>query len=221
MYAQPAPPVQKKPTPWGLIILILLGGFLVVVGLCAFGGYYAFKQISQDPKPKQGFGNPTVLAKLPDGWTRFRFQEVPFSIELPEKPTANKLSFEPGDSLFTKAWIYYSCVSDLNGIEIVGHWYPSDEVPTIEEELDYIDWFVESTQETSTANSNSKEVVLGKIKGHKAEGSFTSDGQKMGFFCFLWTRDKCSFNVFCYYYPETKDKAEAEFHRIVTSIQEG
>lgn len=221
MYAPPAPPVQKKPTPWGLIVLILSVGFLVVGGLCAVGGYLAFKQVTQEPRPRPGFGNPTVVAKMPDGWIRFQFPEIPLSIELPEKPSADRLTFEPGDSLFTKEWIYYSCASDLNGIEIVGHWYPSDEVPTIDEELEYVDWFVESTQDDAEATSVSKEVVIGKIKGYKIDGSFKSDGQQMGFFSFLWTRDQASFNVFCYYYPEMKQKAEAEFRRLIESIKEG
>lgn len=68
MHAPPAPPVQKKSTPWGLIILILSGGFLLVGGLCAFGGYQFIKVATSKPEPRKHFGEVREVGNLAEGW---------------------------------------------------------------------------------------------------------------------------------------------------------
>jgi hypothetical protein len=220
MYQAPPPPIPTKGTPWGLIILILLVAVGAIVGLCGFGAYLGYQQFTHVPKARPGFGNPVLVQRLSDGWAKYRFPEIPLTIELPEKPEAETLEFEPGDALTTKEWIYYGFSSDLNGLEIVGHWYQGGEDVSTEEELDYIDWFVEESMDAKDLTSTSKQAKFANLEGYRTSGTFTSDGEKMKLQSLLWVRGNTAINIFGYYYPEYQKEAEAEFNRIADSIRE-
>lgn len=219
MYQAPPPPIPNKPTPWVLIIAILGIGFLAVIGLIIGAGYMVYSKYSDPPQARQGFGKPVVEQRLADGWARYRFAEIPMSMEMPELPVADTLHFAPGDSFSIKEWAYYGCSSDWNGIEILSHWFVEDNSYTPEQEQEYIEWYLNDPGRTSNLKTSYKRAKYGPYDGYEFEGSFTEDGDKMQFFGMVVNREKQAVNLFCYYYPQNKAEAEREFRRMVGSMQ--
>lgn len=219
MYQAPPPPSSRKPTPWALILLILGAGFVIVVGLCAFGGYLGYKAAVATPEPRKGFGSPVVVQYLDDGWARYRFPEVPMTADIPGTPKPDKLTFETGSNLFTHSWMYYGFDSDLNSFELVGQWYRDAELVDLKEESSYAEEWVKSAQGARNVELKDREATYGGLKGREVAGTCISDGDKMAFRFFYWSQDKAVFVVHSYAWAEQAEAAGNEFERVLNSIQ--
>lgn len=214
----PPPPIQRKRSPLVPILLVLGLGMVVLLGLCAFGGYVGFKWMKAEPKARQGFGNPSVVAYLADGWATYQFKEVPMNMDLPAIPKKDMVQFEAGSNLVTKEWIYYTCTSDLNGIELVGNWYRSLELVDLDDEADYVEDWVKETYSVGSLKKSSKNFAIGRLKGREVSGTFVDEGDSMNFKCLVWSHDKAVFNLYAYYYPSEAAAAEKELYRIAKSV---
>ena len=219
MYQAPPPPSNKKPTPWALILLILGAGFVVVAGLCAFGGYMGYQAAVSTPQARKGFGKPQVLQYLDDGWARYRFPEVPLTADLPGTPESDKLTFETGSNIFTESWMYYGFDSELNSFELVGQWYRDKEYVDLKDETSYAEEWTKTAQSARDVELLDREATIGGLTGREVRGTCTTDGDKMVFRFFYWSHGKAVFVVHSYAWAEREKAASAEFERVVKSIQ--
>lgn len=219
MYQAPPPPSNKKPTPWALILLILGAGFAITVGICALAGYMFFKTASAEPTARKGFGKPTVVAYLDEGWVRYRFPEVPMTAELPDEPVPDKLTFETGSNLYTESWMYYGCQSDYNTWELVGHWYRDEGLVDLKDETDFAGEWAKLAQSAKDVQYDSKEATYGRLKGREVRGTCIADGDKMVFRFFYWSQGNAVFVVHSYAWEEQAEPAGKEFERVLKSIQ--
>jgi hypothetical protein len=219
MYNAPPPPQTRKPTPWALIILILGAGFLAAVGICAGAGYMAFESVKKAPEARKGFGKPALVKYLDEGWARYRFAEVPLTIDLPGAPEADKLEFELGSNLFTESWIYYGLQSEVNSFEIVGNWYHDENDADLEDEAAYSSEWARLSMEASQVKSDVRDATYGRFTGKEAEGTCIVDGDPMAFRFFYFKEGKAVFAVHSYAWKDHADDGSKEYERVLKSIQ--
>lgn len=218
MYTRPQEPV-KKPIRWGLIALILLAGFVAIGAVCAFAGYQLFQTSKQTPKARKGFGKPEKIATLDGGWARYRFPEVPMEMELPGVPKPDNLQFDTGSIFFTENWIYYGIESEVNWIEIVGHWYLSQDSVDLEYEAEYAKEWAELSQQATGVKTEVRDATFGKLTGKEVVGSGMSDGDKLTFRFFYWTQGKAVFSIHTYAWQDYQKEGAAELERMVKSVK--
>ncbi len=215
MHIPGPPPVQKKPTPWAAIAVILAIGVLTVGGLCAYGGYIASKYVKGKPQPREFYGEVREIEKKPEGWAVYDFREVPMTVQLPSKPEKGPLEYDDGDFMYTTEWTFYSWLSDVSRIEFIGEWYRYD--VDLAEEDEYINEFAASSAEIDGLSLNFKVHEIGSLKGRL--GTAESKEEEAIVHCFVWAEGRKRFAFLSYHDIGYKQEAADEFKKIINSIQ--
>lgn len=103
------PPAPTSSLKW--IWAALIGGLILLIGMCGLGGYAIYSFAQAEPKPHDKFG---VFQTQPlDGdWVRAKFECIEATLDLPEVPTKSNESFTAGDRLLYSKWSSYEIGED-------------------------------------------------------------------------------------------------------------
>lgn len=140
-------------------------------------------------------------------------------MELPAKPETEVLTYERGDGLYTKEWIFYRIFSSYANYDLSGFWYSSEDLVDFEYEEEGAEYFAEGTLDGPTVDFTFKEAKYGKLSGREGFANVTSEGRPILVRCFIWSRNASVFAIYSYADEGFERESKLEFKRMVESIQ--
>lgn len=215
----PPPPVQRKKSPWPLIIWLGVGMLLILIAVCAFGGYKISQMVKEPPKPVANSGKPVLVSTSEDGWASYRFAEGPFQFELPTKPVFEPGEFDEVDSLFLTGYTLYEVNHDLGVFQMGVYYHRSKDWVDLAEDTDSI---IESLKDEGLKPESPQDhdLTIGDIEGRELTVNYEVEGEKGRAHVFMWARKEAVYFIRSFTFGADPAKEDAVLRRIVTSFKE-